>query len=214
VIDVAHQVNSVQRRVGSRALEAGEARTVTISRTFDHELADVWDACTNPSRIPRWFLPVSGELRLGGRYQLEGNAGGTIESCSPPTAFSATWEIRGTVSWVEVRLSPESDGTTRFTLEHIALAQDGAHWDEFGPGAVGIGWDLGIIGLTLHLASGAAVDPRAVAEWSASNDGRRFMTLSAARWCDADVAAGTDAGDARARSERTAQFYTGGAPVS
>ena len=34
----------------------------------DAAIDDVWDACTNPERIPRWFLPVSGDLRLGGRY--------------------------------------------------------------------------------------------------------------------------------------------------
>jgi hypothetical protein len=34
--------------------------------------SDLWDAVTNADRIPRWFLPVSGDLRLGGHYQLEG----------------------------------------------------------------------------------------------------------------------------------------------
>src|SRR2546430_11475309 len=29
-------------------------------------------------------------LKLGGRYQLEGNAGGTIEGCDPPKSFFAT----------------------------------------------------------------------------------------------------------------------------
>ena len=68
MIDVAHQINAVRRQVGSRMLEAGEARTVTVSQTYDASLDDVWDACTNPQRIPRWFLPVSGDLRLNGRY--------------------------------------------------------------------------------------------------------------------------------------------------
>lgn len=34
-------------------LEAGEARTVTGRQTYDAQLDDVWDACTNPERIPR-----------------------------------------------------------------------------------------------------------------------------------------------------------------
>src|SRR5882724_8555264 len=29
-----------------------------------------WDAMTNAERIPRWFLPISADLRLSGRYQL------------------------------------------------------------------------------------------------------------------------------------------------
>ena len=100
----------MRRTVGTRVLEAGEARVVTVSQTYDADLDDVWDACTNPERIPRWFLPVSGDLRLGGRYQLEGNAGGTIERCDPPKRFAATWEYGGEVSWIEVRLSRRRDG--------------------------------------------------------------------------------------------------------
>ena len=106
MIDVSHEINAVQRQVGTRVLEAGEARTVTIPRTYDAALDDVWDACTNPERIPRWFLPISAvTCALGGRYQLEGNAGGTIERCEPPRGFAATWEYGGEVSWIEVRLT-------------------------------------------------------------------------------------------------------------
>ena len=133
VIDVDEHISAVRRQVGSRVLEAGEARVVTISRPYAAALDDVWDACTNSERIPRWLLPVSGELRLGGRYQLEGNAGGVVERCDPPRSFAATWEYGGDVSWIELRLDPDGDGT-RFTLEHIAHVDD-ARWAEFGPGA-------------------------------------------------------------------------------
>jgi hypothetical protein len=61
---------------------------LTVSQTYEGTLDDLWDACTNPKRIPRWFLPVSGDLRVGGRYQLEGNASGTIERCDPPNSFA------------------------------------------------------------------------------------------------------------------------------
>ncbi|NED57183.1 polyketide cyclase, partial [Micromonospora aurantiaca] len=89
------QINAVRRTVGERVLEAGTARTSTISQVYDTDVEDLWDAVTNPERIPRWFLPISGDLRLGGRYQLEGNAGGTIETCDPPKGYSATWEYGG-----------------------------------------------------------------------------------------------------------------------
>jgi uncharacterized protein YndB with AHSA1/START domain len=208
MIDVTQQINAVSREVGSRTIEAGEARVVTVSQTYAASVEDVWDACTNRERIPRWFLPVSGDLRLGGRYQLEGNASGTIERCDPPTSFAATWEYGGEVSWIEVHVSPESDGRTRFTLEHIAHVDD-ERWTEFGPGAVGVGWDLGLIGLTLHLSSGGqAVDPQEVAGWMASAEGRRFAMLSSDRWCAASIAAGTDEAEARAAADRSTAFYT------
>jgi uncharacterized protein YndB with AHSA1/START domain len=132
MIEVTGQINSVQRQVGRRTLKAGEARSMTISQTYDAPIKDAWDACTNPERIPRWFLPVSGELRAGGRYQLQGNAGGKIERCDPPTGFAATWEFGGTVSWIEVRLTATGKGGTRLELEHVVPVDD--HWAEFGPG--------------------------------------------------------------------------------
>lgn len=207
IIDVTHQISSVRRQVGSRVLEAGEARTVTISQTYDTTVDDLWDACTNPERIARWFLPVSGELQLGGHYQLEGNASGTIERCDPPKSFAATWEYGDAVSWIEVRLSAEPTGGARLELEHIAHVD--AHWTEFGPGAVGIGWDMGLLGLAAHMTSGQAADPADAAAWVASEEGRRFMTLSSERWCEADIAAGADPAEARAAAARTTAAYTG-----
>ena len=107
MIEVGQQLNEVQRAVGTRVLEAGQVRVVTVSQVYDATLQELWDACTNAERIPRWFLPVSGDLRLGGHYQLEGNAGGTIERCDPPHAFQATWEYGGNVTWIELRLGEE-----------------------------------------------------------------------------------------------------------
>ena len=206
MIDVDHQISAVQRRVGTRVLEAGEARVVTVSQTYDAPPDDVWDACTNPERLPRWFLPVSGDLRVGGHYQLEGNASGTVLSCDPPHGFTATWEFAGDVTWVELRLSPAGDGT-RFELDHIAHVDD-ERWAEFGPGAVGIGWDLTLSGLTAHLSSGADNDAEQAMAWMASDEGRRFMTLSGERWYEADVAGGADPGAARPSADRTIGFYT------
>jgi uncharacterized protein YndB with AHSA1/START domain len=153
MIDVTQQINAVRRQVGTRVLEAGEARAVTVSQSYNAPIEDVWDACTNPERILRWFLPISGDLRVGGRYQLEGNASGTIERCDPPSSFAATWEYGGQVSWIEVWLTAEPEGRTRLALDHIAHVDDG-QWAEFGPGAVGVGWDMGFMGLAVHLSSG------------------------------------------------------------
>ncbi|MGE5288129.1 MAG: SRPBCC family protein [Micromonosporaceae bacterium] len=208
MIDVTQQINAVRRQVGTRVLEAGEARTVTISQTYDATIEDMWDACTNPARISRWFLPVSGDLRVGGRYQLQGNAGGTVERCDPPKSFAATWEYGEEISWIEVRLEPGPEGGTRLEIEHIAHVDD-ERWAEFGPGAVGVGWDMGLMGLAIHLSSGKAVDPKETAAWSASEDGKRFMSLSSEWWCEANIAAGADEASARAAAERTTTAYTG-----
>jgi uncharacterized protein YndB with AHSA1/START domain len=210
MIDVDEHINAVERTVGRRTLAAGEARTVTIRRTYAADQADVWDACTNPERIPRWFLPVTGDLQVGGRYQLEGNAGGTVETCDPPDGFTATWEYGDEVTWIELRLTADGPDRTRFELQHIAHVDD-ERWLEFGPGAVGVGWDLAVsLGLSAHLASGEAVDPEAVAAWSASDEGTRFAAECARIWGEAAIEAGDDPTEARAAAERTAAAYTGG----
>lgn len=209
---VSAELNTTERRVGERVLEAGQARTVTITRTYDARIEELWDACTNPMRIPRWFLPLSGDLKPGGRYQLEGNAGGTIERCDPPSSLTATWEYGDAISWIELRLSAVAAGGTLFELQHIIPADDDI-WMRFGPGAVGVGWDLALMGLGRHLAGGADVDPEVARAWSASEEGREFATLSSRRWGDAAAAAGTDRAQADEWTARTTAFYTG-APAS
>jgi uncharacterized protein YndB with AHSA1/START domain len=208
MIDVTGEINAVRRVVGTRTLEVGEARVVTITREYATDLEDLWDAVTNPQRIPRWFLPVSGDLRAGGRFTLEGNASGTIETCDPPHAFTATWEYGDEVSWIALRLAAGDAGRTRFELEHIAHVDD-ERWGQFGPGAVGVGWDLALLGLGTHLETGAANDPAEWAAWSASEEGVRYITLSSGAWGDASAAAGTDPDAARAAADRTTAFYTG-----
>jgi uncharacterized protein YndB with AHSA1/START domain len=201
---VTHDIKSVERRIGSRE----EARTLTISRVYDTTIEDLWDACTNPERIPRWFLPVSGDFKVGGRYALEGNASGTIERCEPPRSLFATWEYGGMVSWIELTLTPEGEGRSRFSLEHIAHVDD-QMWEQFGPGAVGIGWDLGVMGLTTHIDTGAERPPiEEVFAWQTSDEGREFVASLSAAWADASIASGTGPAEARAAQERVTEAYT------
>ena len=207
MIDVDKQIDAVSRQVGSRDLEEGQGRTVIISQIMDAELEDVWEACTTEEHIPKWFLPITGELELGGRFQLEGNASGTIQRCDPPEEFDATWEFAENMSWIEVRLSAVDDGQTRIQLKHIAVEDE--HWAEYGPGATGVGWDGAMMGLVLYLRTGRAVDREEAYAWMASEEGKRFYTLSSERWGEAHVAAGEDEASAKAAAERTIRFYTG-----
>ena len=149
------------------------ASAVTLTRLYDTSVDDLWDAVTSKERIPRWFLPVEGDLQLGGKFQLKGNAGGTITACAPPAHFAATWEFGAAVSWIDVKLTAERH-QARLTLEHIAIIED--HWNQFGPGAVGIGWDLAIAGLERYLATAASVDHATAEALMGSLAGKEFMT--------------------------------------
>jgi uncharacterized protein YndB with AHSA1/START domain len=207
--EIADEINRMHRRVGTRQVEAGEARTVVLRRTYDAEIADVWDAVTSPERIARWFMPVSGELKVGGRYQLEGNAGGEILECAEPERLRVSW-LYGPdpgFSEVEVRLTPEDGERTVLELEHLAVVPDD-FWDQFGPGAVGVGWDLGLYGLALHLAGGGLSKEEA-ATWHTTPEGSAFITGSGEGWGEAYAASGVDRETATRTTAATIAFYTG-----
>ena len=207
-IDIARKIGTVSRTVTNLEHEGRPAHAVIATRTYDTTIDDVWDALTNPDRIPRWFLPVTGELRLGGRFQLQGNAGGEIQRCEPPRHLAITWEFGGDVSWVSIELKDEGVERTCLTLEHLAHESD--HWRKFGPGATGVGWDLAIAaGLDGHLASGEAVDPKEAEAWTMSDEGKEFIARSSDAWCQAAMAAGAAEPDAKAAAARTTSFYTG-----
>jgi uncharacterized protein YndB with AHSA1/START domain len=210
MIDVVRQIEAIEREVGTGRIPAGEGRTVRLRRTYQAPIEDVWDAVTNPDRISRWFLPISGDLHVGGRFQLEGNAGGEILACDEPNGFRVTWSAMDTgnpadVSEVEVRLSPDGDGRTTLVLEHTAVVPE-EMWPVYGPGAVGVGWDGGLLGLGLHLEGGGSVDDPAA--WAVSDEGREFYTRSSEAWGAANVAAGADPEVARHGVENTIAFYT------
>ncbi|HRQ64142.1 MAG TPA: SRPBCC family protein [Xanthomonadaceae bacterium] len=191
----------------------GKPSTVMIAvRSYDTTVDDLWQAITTPERLARWFSRVEGDLKPGGHYRIEGNASGTIAHCDPPEALDLTWEFDGTLSWVTVRIAADS-GRAKLTLEHIAhLEGPGAEFHEqYGPGAGGVGWDLGLHGLARHLVDpGAALDHGAVEAWSQSTEGKDFIRASGEAWGIADAESGEDPKVARARAERTIAFYTGG----
>jgi uncharacterized protein YndB with AHSA1/START domain len=199
------------RRVANREHLGKPALVAIAIRTYDTTVDDLWDAVTTPERLARWFVPVEGDLKLGGRYQLKGNAGGTITRCERPEALDLTWEIMGGTSWVNLRLAPEGS-KARLTLEHIAH-KDGIgeeHLKQYGPGAVGIGWDLALHGLERHLLNPAAsLDHEAFEAWTTSSEGKAFVRASGEAWGAAHAASGEEPDEARARAERTIAFYTG-----
>jgi uncharacterized protein YndB with AHSA1/START domain len=152
------------REVRRRRIAAGEARTALLRRRYQAPIQDVWDACTDPERINRWLLPVTGELRAGGTFSLEGNAHGEILRCEPPRLLAVTWVYGDRpADEVELRLSPGADGETVLELEHASVcetAPDGVSDAIFG---VGLGWEPALYALDLYLR-GELPDTLA-AEW-------------------------------------------------
>jgi uncharacterized protein YndB with AHSA1/START domain len=207
--DIVDEINRLHREVGTRRVEAGEARTVVLRRSYDAEVADVWDAVTSPERIARWFLPVSGEFKVGGRYQLEGQAGGEILQCDEPNLLRVSWLFGPDPGFSEVllRLTPEGEERTLLELEHVAVVPE-EFWGQYGPGATGVGWDMVLLGLGLHL-TGGGLGPEQAQEWAMSDEGKACMTRSGELWGVAYTASGADAETVESTTRATIAFYTG-----
>ncbi len=105
---------------------------------------------------------------------------------------------------MEVRcVADEADGA-RLTLKHTSHLSE--HWYEYGPGAAGVGWELALMGLALHILQ--PTQPKLdEATFAASADGRAFIAGSSEGWERAAVAAGANPAAARAAAKRTTAFY-------
>ena len=101
-------LDATTRTVTPHDREGKPAAHVTLSRTFDTNIHDLWDAVTNPDRLPRWFTNVTGDLQLNGRYHVQDNASGTITQCEPQSHIALTWEFAGDTSWVELQFDSEA----------------------------------------------------------------------------------------------------------
>ncbi|GAA1794069.1 SRPBCC family protein [Luedemannella flava] len=179
MIEIMDELGWVQRTVAAGGGSVG----VLLKRRYDADAEDVWDALTDPERVRRWFLPLTVDARVGGAFQLEGNAGGEILACDPPKLLRVTFG--GETSIVELRLTPDGDATT-LELEHtvpVELAGSGA-----GALFVGPGWDGALLGLGLYLAGEAPEDPAAAAS---SPEVQEFSKRSAHLWAAAALASGT-----------------------
>ena len=213
-MDVQAQIDAVDRTVEVRSggtLEYAQA----LARTYPSPIDDVWDAVTSAERIERWFLPVTGDLRVGGSYQLVGNAGGEVRSCEPPAdgraEYTITWGMGGEPALVTVTLTGVDDETTRLDLSSVAAASaiPEGFWEKYGPGAMGVGWDQVFLGLGLHLAGDTSITPDSAMEWQLSEEGFAYVRASATAWGAAHVASGANEDDARAAADTTFGFYTG-----
>jgi hypothetical protein len=110
------------------------------------------------------------------------------------------------LSWVTVTLTPDADGTTLELLHEAHVDPD--LWNTYGPGAVGIGWDLALMGLGLHIDTGEPVDREAGMNFPLTPAGLEFVRGAATGWADAAIGDGDEPEAARAAAEQSVGFYT------
>ncbi len=106
----------------TRELAGGPARVAVFTRTYQAPVEDVWDACTNPDRLARWYVPVTGDLRLGGTFAQAGMGSGEIARCERPGLLVLAFGPG--VDEITVRLTALGEGRTELTLEHATTLSE------------------------------------------------------------------------------------------
>lgn len=182
--------------------------TIALTQAFPVGATELWNTCTSPEILARWFEPVEGTLAINGNYRLTASGTtGRIERCEAPRVLTLTWEYAGDVSHVALAIHEDSDGAL-LTLRHTGAEAD--HWAEFGPAAGGMGWDEAFLALALLLDGYPDFTVDELQRLLATPEGREFFRASATAWCEAHVTAGADPKDADEAARRAYAFYAEG----
>ncbi|AYV49231.1 polyketide cyclase [Caulobacter flavus] len=125
-----------------------ETRTAVVEREFPHPPEKLWRALTQPHLIEEWLMKNDFAPKVGHRFQLKGEWGGTLDcevlTLEPGRALAYRWDFAhedpayALESVVTFTLTPTADGT-RLRMEQAGFRPDqtqaygGAHagWKSF-----------------------------------------------------------------------------------
>lgn len=142
----------------------GEGVAAVFDRRYATTPDDLWEACTDPERLARWFAPVTGDLRPGGAFTIHFDDADTpscrVVSCERPTRLVWEWPVGGVSTLVTVEVGAEDDGA-RLRLRHERLGDGQA-------AGYAAGWDTYVRRLEADL--GGAALPEWDATWSALHE--------------------------------------------
>ena len=105
----------------------------------------------------------------------------------------------------------KDDGGALLTLTHEIPTdpESQAHWQKYGPGATGVGWEWAFWGLEGHLLQPKSPLTEAGEAWAISAQGKATLRTWAMAWGQVDASSGTAEQAAKEAAKRTAAFYTG-----
>ena len=100
---------------------------VRFDRRYPTSAEDLWAAVTDPERLARWFMPVSGDLREGGEYTVDygpdGTGTGTVLTCDPGRGYVVSWQIDGADAGVVSVEILTGAGDPLLRLNHVKLPE-------------------------------------------------------------------------------------------
>lgn len=212
-LEIDEQIHEGRRRV--RAVLA-------LTTNITLAPARLWPLLTRPRDLARWYGPVTGELREGGRFTAPDGATGRVLRVAEPHRIGLTWrraparEEAGSPAPEEdpllIRLDPEDDGTTLLVVRHTALL-DAEEFERSGPGVLALDWELALLALAAHTDGWRATCQESVpvptSAWLRSPLGAAYLRAWSVRWAAESLAAGVDEAIARRGESETVRRYLG-----
>ncbi len=131
-VDASDQLDAVERTLIATPDGPMISATSWLSQFYPTTVEDLRDACTTPRSAGALVRAGGGDLRAGGRFEVEDNASGTIETCTAPTGFVATWEFNGAATRLAISIAPDGADRARLTLEHSGVLPQEL-WDAVRP---------------------------------------------------------------------------------
>ena len=208
----SQHLGAVARAVEDGAHDGSPVKVVVASAPTPTDVADLWDSAHRPERLARWFAPVSGDLEVGGRFQVEGNAGGEVLACDAAEAPRGHLGVRRRASVGRRHTSTaDADGDHARPAPH-GRRRGNEHWDSSARAPSASVGARPAWASREHLATGTARPAEEVEAWSASPEGQALMTGASDR-----VGRGRRRRRRRPRSlarrrAAHAAFYTGAEP--
>ena len=129
-----------------------------------------------------------------------------MQECDPPRGVRHHVGHGGETSWVVVSLTPQGADHTLLEVVHGVVVPEG-FWTLYGPGAVGIGWDLALLGLARHLPGEESLSHENTA-WMGRPRGSRVRGCGNDAWAEANIQGGAGRAGVAAGAEQTLAFYT------
>lgn len=97
---------------------------ICFERIFDHPVAQVWEALTDPAQLAQWLAPAVIAGRAGGKITLQltgGTMGGRILQWKENDVLEYVWHNGSVVRW---ELLSEGKGRTRLVFTHTHIAEN------------------------------------------------------------------------------------------
>jgi uncharacterized protein YndB with AHSA1/START domain len=131
---------------------------VRMEARYETDVDDLWSAITDPERLARWIVEVSGDLHVGGEFNASFTSSwegvGRVDVCERPHRLLVTMSP-GTADETVIEAELHGDGDkTLLVIEERGLPLD-VYADH------GAGWQAHIDDLTAHLAG------RETRDWNA-----------------------------------------------